>query len=259
MGGGSGGSQGSGKVSYAPYLEDAHQKMIGDTLTATLDSDLYAALNIALAATPYANEVAFNPDVAIQSMIDAVDTFEQAVATLISDQDTQADVNSYAAILDYQINTETLPKFDALARDMGIIQSSSFAIGRAIIASNRDRDVAKYASSLKTSQKERYVAAQAQVAHYAIETQRMRIASKVDENLQNVEFETLDATWEVDTLVKGGQLLGILGGGAALPNKPSRLQSALAGGLSGAAAGALIGGPSGAAIGGAVGVASAFL
>lgn len=86
----------------------------------------------------------------------------------------------------------------------------------------------------------------------------------------SADLKNKEATWPFKVFTYGGQLLGSMGGGTALPEGPSKAGSAIGGALSGAASGALsgasigaAGGPitavGGAAIGAGAGLAAALL
>ena len=144
-------------------------------------------------------------------------------------------------------------------RDIGAVVSSSYAVGLSNIWGMRDRDVAKYAAGMRIKREELALSSRESHTRMKVEVHRMTIAAKHDKQTVDNEIDIQDANWDIECLLKGGQILGCLGGGTHIPDKPSKLQSALAGGLSGAAAGAMVGGAPGAAIGGALGAASAFL
>lgn len=261
--GGSGGGQGSGKVEYAAYLETAHTLFIG---TSTPTTNMVTAMNTATASAPYSTANAYDPSADLAHMAASVVTFNTAVDQLLNTADITADADAFAAILDDQIATVVVPRYNAHLRDICAVQSSAFAIGLAEIYKGRDRDVAKYTSEIKLSRKGQYIQGKRDVAHYTIETDRMKIASKHDEEQRNTELDALDAGWKMDVLMKGGQLLGALGGGTHVPDKASKAQSAVAGALAGAAAGAYVGSvvpgvgtAAGAVAGGIIGAGATFL
>lgn len=59
------------------------------------------------------------------------------------------DVVAFGDVLDDNIETRTLPRFEAGMATIGAVQSSAFAIGKAVIEGFRDRDVAKYETELR--------------------------------------------------------------------------------------------------------------
>ena len=85
-----------------------------------------------------------------------------------------------------------------------------------------------------------------------IELARMRTVSQQEYRGISIELEEKTANWNMNTFLRAGSFLGALGGGAALPEKPSSISSALGGALGGAGAGAAVGAKIGAA-GGPIG------
>lgn len=256
--GGGGGS--SGKVSYAAYLELNHQAIIGNSVTYPVTQNLFQTLNIMMATSPYAAALAFDPAADLADMVTALSTFDANIADLVSVAKITADVGTFSDILDAEITSKTLPAFNARMRDIGAVQTSSFAVGTALIWASRDREVAKYETTLTLKRDEIAYQGWKDKLHYSIDVSRMAIAAKNDQGQLNVEYDMLDANWDIECLMKAGQILGCLGGGTHLPDKPSKIGSALSGALSGAAAGAMTGtGPIGIGAGAAIGAAAAFL
>ena len=249
--GGSGGSQGSGKVEYAAYLETAHSQMVGVSLITT---DMKSVLNTMMGTSPYALASAFDPDTQLALIDAAIDKFSVTVDKLLDETDITADVDAFADILDDQIEQDIKPRYNALMRDIGAVQSSAYAIGFANIEASRTRDVAKYTSEVRLHRKGLQVQGGRDLLQITLDGKRTNIAAKHDQEQRDTELDVFDADWDITALLKGGQLLGSLGGGTVIPDKSSKLQSALGTGLAGAAAGAYVGGPVGAAVGGVIGL-----
>jgi len=266
-----GGSGGSGQVGYADYIEHSHELLItGELGAATFTNNLEAVLATVTAGNPYASHTAYSPDTALGVMTDAVANFEEETLTLIDDDVIDDAVDTFDTEATVQLNNVTIPKYNTLMRDICAVQSSTFVIGRASLLASKDRDVSKYRSELQLTWKKLYIQSRSDVMTTTIEVERFRIASKHDEEQRDAEVDKLNANWKLDTLIKGGQFLGILGGGTMVPEGANKTQSAIAGGLAGAAAGAYagaqigtIGGLPGAAVGavagGLLGAGSAFL
>ena len=90
------------------------------------------------------------------------------------------------------------------------------------------------------------------VAAIKAETVRMRYVGTREYETSKLDLDRREAEWDIDVLMKGGQLAGALGGAVYLPPTPSTASSALSGALSGAGAGAATGATIGAA-GGPIG------
>jgi len=198
-----------------------------------------------------------------------------ALMSSILDADrVDASVTEYAADLDARLNAEVLPRFEAGMRDINAVTSSAFAIGRANIEENQDRQVAKYSADLHMKAfsddaikviglKLEY---QKVVSTMLAEAYRIKIVAKKEENDVNVKIDEQDALWDLEVFQYGANLLAAIGGGTVGPGAkgPSTAQSVIGGAMSGAAAGAMIAGPGpqqipGAIIGGVLGAASGLL
>jgi hypothetical protein len=98
-------------------------------------------------------------------------------------------------------------------------------------------------------------------ARLVIESNRMKIVAKKEENEANYSITESSATWDLEVFQYGANLLSSIGGGTFVPREKKRntAATALGGALSGAAGGAMIGGPMGAAIGGVLGLGAGLL
>lgn len=284
----------------------------------------------------------------------AVAQAKTTVDALIDDTYINAEVASFAEVVDDQVDNITIPKFQRGMQDINAVQSSSYVLGEALIYGMRDRDVAKYQSELrmkavfqrnemimkgsseiihsllqrvefekkvtdavltynskhidtkidinkmivaaasvmteillKQSEYElrytdlavktgnimlQFSLSQADLKkmalHYNLEYNRMFIAATKDKEDRDIQFDELDARWDLEMWQYSANVLASIAGGVAISpsgNRPSQTQSAIGGALSGAAAGAMaaaptaMGAPVGAAIGGVLGLASSFL
>lgn len=106
------------------------------------------------------------------------------------------------------------------------------------------------------------------VAHYGIESNRIKTLIKREEQESQLEYASKDALWYLELYTYGANMLAAISGAATTTKGggPSKAQSAIGGGLSGAAAGAMMGSvvPGvgtvvGAVAGGLLGMGSAFL
>lgn len=264
--GGSGGGQGSGKVEYAAYLQERHGDYIGTTASFSIDTNLTTTLNTMMASSPYALASAFDPTTDLVAMLTAVQEFESRLGIMYADDTVQVEVNAYADMLDAELDNTVKPQYRAMMRDICAVQTSSFAIGLANIDESRQRDVAKFSADLKYKRDEMYIQGKRDVMHYTLEVKRATIQAKHDQEQRDSELEVLDAGWDIECLLRGGQMLGALGGGTHISKGASKAQSAITGALAGAAAGAYVGSvvpgvgtAIGAGVGGVIGAASSFL
>jgi hypothetical protein len=302
---GSGGGGSAGKVSWPSYLQDVHHSWLNDTDTDFLDTSITAAMNASFDDNPYLGETAYNPTTELatawsevsdlKSTIESlnyIEDYESAVAQAItsaevlnSEEFIVADVNAYSAILEDQLNAETLPAFQAGMLNISAINTSAFAIGESIMRGFKSRDVAKYSSELRYRlhlQRNEFVRTSisemlqvlltradlwARLAQLSVEAKRVHIVAQKEYLAEQLTIDVNEARWELDTFQYGANLLGSISGGVVPSQKgPSQAQSAIGGATSGAAAGALVGaqiggsaGIYGAAIGAVVGAGAALL
>ena len=84
---------------------------------------------------------------------------------------------------------------------------------------------------------------------------KLKMIAKTEESRAQQEYDVNDATWDMDMLLKGANMIaGFSGASTIKMQEMSPTQSALSGAAAGAAAGAAVGGPWGAAVGGTLGL-----
>lgn len=235
--GGSGGSAGS--VSYAAYLEEWHGYFMSYQTSAYIENDTMAdmlndAFNVsgpqAPNGNPYLNQTAYSPDTALGNAFTAIEDFEASVD--VNDIEALTDeVDAYDDELTRQLDQEVIPKFNISMRDLGFVQSSTFAIGRAGKLAEKGRKVSDYEAKLRLEWQQFYQQTQQNIITMKLDAHKITIVSKYEEELRDSEIEALAAGWRIESLSKGGQYLGLLGGGIMLPDKPSKAKSAVAMGL----------------------------
>ena len=297
--GGSGGGGSSGAVDYPLYMQVVHGNWLDHIGHDIITTSITEVMNASMGSSPWLGKAAYNPDADIASYeaslaafkvilsgvidtTDWADLYAQAETTLVGvgEITLTADVTAYAAIVDDNINTVTLPRFRRGMQDINAVSSSAFVVGEAIIEGFRDRDVAKYAANLRTSMGDRKLTATDQMlqlmarrigweegyARTMVEAKRIKIVAKTEQTNQNDKLDEADALWDFECFQYGANLLAGIGGGTTTPNtkKTNTNVSALGGALSGAAAGAMIGTSTGfpivgTLVGAVLGAASAFL
>lgn len=299
--GSSGGGGSSGAVSHSPYLESAHADWLNATGTDFIASSVTDVMNSAIGNSPWTGKLAYDPDADIADFEAAVAAFRLLLtglsdtadwAALYAQADTTlagpaeiaitADVAAYAAILDDNITTETLPRFRRGMQDINAVQSSAFVIGEAIIEAFRDRDVAKYLSTLRMGIGDKKLTATEQMMNmmarrigweddyvkFIVESMRIKIVAKKEEMDQNATIDEADAKWDLEVFQFGANVMAASAGGTstAAPKGVSKTASVIGGAMMGAAAGAMagasvgsVGGPYGAVIGAVLGAAVAML
>jgi hypothetical protein len=303
--GSSGGGGGSGHVSHSPYLEGLHYDWLSQTGVDTISSSITDVMNSALATSPWTTLSAYNPDADIASYEATMTAFKAMLAGMSDTVDwanlyaqaelsingpgnvlIAADIAAYQSQMDDNIATRVLPRFRRGMQDINAVVSSAFVIGEAVIEAFQARDVAKYSSELYMNSNNKKITATAQMMQMmawrvgweegyvrtSVEAKRIKIVAKKEQTESDAAIDESDAKWDLEVFQYGGNLLGAIGGGTAIPNMAgkNKAMSALGGGMAGASAGGVIGGaiaggqagsmatPYGAIIGAVVGAAAAY-
>ena len=278
-----GGGSSSGKVSHSAYLETIHNDWLDNTGVDTITSSMTDVMDTAQGASPWAAQVAYDPDTAITAMTDSVaalqtmvtllsngTTLDTLIADILDDARIDTVVDEYAADLDARLAAEVLPRFRRGMQDINAVVSSAFVIGAALIEVGQDRQVAKFSADIhnKAASDDALKVIELklnyqQIATHAIaEINRIKIVAKKEENEVAMTIDNKDAIWDMEVFQFGSNLLAGIGGGTLVPGSggPSTAQSVIGGAISGAASGAMIAGASSGAIAGPVGMGvGAFL
>jgi len=286
--GSSGGGGGSGIVDYPDYMKDWHGDALNDSGADALTMSITDAMNASFGNSPWTVLSAYDPDSDIAEIISAQDdlqtmvtllssgtTLDTIIASILDDTRIDDEVDAFAADLDARLVSEVLPRFEAGMRDINMVVSSAFVIGRALLEEGQDRQVALYRGTLRNKSfsddairviqlKLEY---QKSVSQMLAEAYRIKIVAKKEQYDVNSKIDEADALWDLELFQYGANLLASIGSGTAAPKskEPSTAQSMIGGAMTGAAAGAMVGmatgGPVGLlAIGGAIlGAASGLL
>lgn len=282
--GGGGGS--AGKVEYPPHITTAHSDWLDNTGADTMTQSIVDLMNAAIGSSPYTALSAYDPSTPISSMISAIGDLESLVAllssgttldTLISsvldDSRVENDIDAFANQLDAQLTATVYPRFEAGMRDINAVVSSAFVIGRAVIEEGRDREVAKYGTSLRLKAfgddaiqviqlKMKF---QLAVSQLTAEVNRMKIVALKEQTDRDADLDDLDARWDLEVYQHGANVMAAPGGGTAIPKGKGMAASMLGGALSMGAMGAMAGpalgltAPIGLAAGALLGAASGSL
>lgn len=259
-----GGGGGSGAVSYPAYLQGIHEDWLDGTGADTISQSITDVMNTAFGNSPWTAALAYDPDTDLTNLIAAPNVLQTLVTllstgtgldTLVSNvlSATYVDdvVTEYAADMDARLNAEIIPRFEAGMLDINAVSSSAFAIGRALIEQNQDRQVNKFAAELHLKAAsddalkliQMKLEYQKSVSQMLAEAYRIKIVAKKEETDSNLEFDEKDALWDLEVFKYGGNLIASIGGGTSDNAKiPSKSQSVIGGAMSGAAAGAMMSG-----------------
>ena len=279
---GGGGGGGAGVIDYPDYMETFHGNILNNAGGDTMTSSIVDIMNAALGSSPFATEVAYDPDVPIAAMEAAVGDLDTLVALLssgtglddiisnvLSDSRIDDAVDEYSLDLGNRLIVEVLPRFEAGMHDINAVVSSAFPLGRAVIEDGQTRQVAKYSADLHMKafgdDALRLVMfkleSQRALSAMVIEANRMKIVAKKEETDINLKIDESDALWDLELYQYGSNVLASIGSGVANPKLkgPSTAQSVIGGALSGAAAGTMINPGWGTVIGGVLGAAAGLL
>lgn len=299
-----GGGSSSGKIGFPGYMEKIHGKWLDTTDTDDLILSMTDAMNTAHGNSPWDSITAYDPDSDIAAWETAMTNFRNVLTGLDDVVDwgalyTQADasidgvveadivqsVSDFADQIDDEIESKVLPRFRRGMQDINAVVSSAYPVGAALIEAFRNREVAKYGSSVRLSLMDkkstlimggteqmikmylRRIGLEDTYAKSIVESNRIKIVAKGEQLSKDAQYDESDALWDLEVFQYGGNLLGAIGSGVVKPSKgASTAQSAIGGAMSGAVAGAMVGaemgasgGPIGAVVGGLLGAASAFL
>lgn len=265
--GGGGGS--TGRVGYAAYLEGKHE----DLITGGFATPHYPEDNLALIlrdlfnstgpqaplGNPYLDQAPFDPNDALAEMFTDLADYKTDLDTLISDAGIDAEAGSFDVSLTARLDDDAVPKYLTLRRDICSVQADTFVTGKNILYDEKDREVNSYKVRTKFDRKRVFIQHNQVYTTMYIDVEKVRITANVDYENRDAELDRLRAFWRLDTLIKGAQFMGALGGGTAIPDRASKVESAVSMGLAGASAGAMVAGPWGAVAGGLVGVGASFI
>lgn len=278
----SGGGGSSGKVDFPAYMKEIHEDWLAQSGD-TIDSSMTDIMNVALAADPWDCAVAYDPTTPVSEITAAADYFFNVIdllncgsdlcsimANVLSDDRVTDSVNAFTNDLDVQMNKTTTSRYKAGMRTINAVYSSAFVAGLAFIEAQKSREVAKFTAALRIQQHsadalkviELFIHYQKAAADSLIEANRIKIVAMKEHRDKQLEIDVADSLWELEVFQHGANLLGSIGGGTAIPgarSRPSSVQSAIGGGLSGMAmAGAMGAGPVGMIGGAALGIGASL-
>lgn len=286
MGGGGGDSEQT--VRFAPYLEEAHGRILDHRGSDYPVISFVDAFNEAAGASPYSeyaqvevNEGYFGAGYVASDFpslwdmfgkfmagLDVHDVWGQIYEDVIQGPEIENAISAQSALIQDDIDTTVMPKFLAGMRDINSVQATTFVIGKAIIQDTHVKAINKFASQIKihaitisNEQWAKHLDWNASVISTFSEMFKLYYASKLDMDRANLEYQAKDGMWDINLFENARGILGAMSGAAASSgggNEPSQTQKAIGGAATGAAAGAAFG-PWGAAIGGVIGLALSFL
>jgi len=275
----------SGLTRYAPYIEKKHSAFLNTVQyhrIATQDDSPYAGyVDIPV------DDAFFGADFNINSFPSLYDMFGKYIAGLDIEKvwstifertlnSTVIDdlVTAESALLDDEIDIQSIPKMGIAMRDANAVLTSTFIINKALIESQRVKTIVQFSGNLKYNLipeiqelwKNQLNWNKTIIDSYA-NVIKLYYSIKLDITDFNYGMATKDILWPFTVLEFEASALSALqmAGSQSSSSKTkggaggSKVAGAIGGAMSGAMAGAMVGGPWGAAIGGVLGLAASFL
>lgn len=279
----------AGKVDFPDYMKQVHENWLdgGGSPNTSIEDDVVTVMNNALGSDPFTSQSAYDPSSDITAITDTISEFNTLVAGLdyVTDWKSIVDqtgynttgVDTYDSIVTDQLESRTLPKFNAGMRNIGAVMTSAFTIGQSIIYAYKDRDVAHHASKLSREGVnqmvhlyDKKIESMKNWMASVIEGRRIAIVAGKEQTDMDNTLEQNAAKWDLETFQYGANVLAAVSGAPSITSgsrqsQPSQAKSAIGGALAGAALGSAVGDMAGvgsgwgAAGGAALGAASSFL
>lgn len=276
-GGGKGGGGGDSTttVRYADYIEEKHQAFldyVAARRSALMDDSPFANFSsIAIDDGFFGTGYILSSFPSLYDMygkfmagLDVDVLYQQVYGNLMDGPETTALVSAEATLLADELEQHILPRFEIGMRDINAVVSSTFVMGKALLESDRLKQVEKFSAQLKLSLLP--VASERWRTHlewnkgviitYA-EMMKLYVSAKMDTEDHNMELQAKDKLWPFTLSEYERAAIAALQGATTTSAKvqgASGAQRVIAGALSGAAMGGMLAGASQGAIGGPTGI-----
>ena len=276
-GGGKGGGSGdtSTTVRYAGYIEDRHKDLL---------STIVAKRTAVIDSSPYSTVANLDHDVAyfgtgfvladFPSLYDMYGKFmagldvDALLAALFADATNSPLITSLvaaeAALMDNDLVTDVLPRYQVGMRDINSVISSTYAIGKTQLENARARDLDKFSAELRyrlipitVDVWQKHLDWNKGVVLTYAEIMKLYFSSKMDIEDHNQEVKAKNLLWPFTVLEYERAAIGALQGATTTTSKvagASGAAKAISGALGGAAMGGMLAGASGGAVGGPAGM-----
>jgi hypothetical protein len=282
-------------VDYPAYMQAVHAYWLDGTPGSVgTTSGLTKTINTALTANPFTGLTGYDPTTDAAAMATAIATFQGLITAMSSATDyvtynnaaaaqvavvynpdsyILAKVQAHASALDTEITSKVYPRFEVGMRDINAVQTSAFAIGKAIIEMDRNDKVDKFMADLRfqadSKRSDLIQAATSEIiriqlqkieygraiAAMTIDQLRLKIAANQDYKTETKAIAADLGRWPLEVYKYGANMLAGIGGGttSSVPVDGNKTARIIGSGLSAAAAGAMIGGAIGGNEGGGYG------
>lgn len=270
MGGGKGGGGGGGggdyttTVRYAPYIEEHHSAFLDQVATARAAAitagspyTTYDDVEVELAFFGTGYTIASFPTLydmygKFMAGLDIETLWTQVFEDTVDSPTVGTLVAAEADLLDDDITTNILPRFQTGMRDIGAVMSSSYVVGKSLIESARVKSLAKFDAELRyrlvpvaQDRWSRHLEWNKSVIGTYMEVMKLYYATRHQTDEMNFQMAARNALWPFTVLEYERAAIAAMQGATTTSKdsagSSSTAQNAIGGALSGAAAGAMIG------------------
>lgn len=281
-GGGGGGGDSTTTVRYAGYVESKHAAFLSEIATyraaTTDDSPFEDYTDIVIDAAFFGTGYIISSFPSLYDMygkfmagLDVDSLYDQIFSDTVDSAEVENVVAAEVELVDDDIETSVLPRFQIGMRDINSVMSSSYVVGKSLIEDARVKAITKFSAELKyrlipiaSDRWKTHLEWNKNVVTVYAEIMKLYFSAKMDIDDFNYTMAAKDKLWPFTVMEYERAALGALQGATTSTSDVaggSKAGKALSGALSGAAMGAMVmpANPMlGAAIGGAVGLAASF-
>ena len=217
-------------VRYAPYVEEKHENFLdrAQYFSLLLERDspylFYQEIPVNVAFFGESYSIASFPSLydmygKFMAGLDIEVLYTQDFATVVESPQVNSLVAAEAALLDDDIDTNVTPRFELGARDVNSSMSSSFIIGKSVIADARVKSISKFSAELKYNLIP--IAAEVWKSHLTwnatvidkyMEVMKLFFMSKMDVDGYNYNLAAKDKLWPFTVLDQERACIGALQG-----------------------------------------------
>jgi len=260
-----GSSGGGGSGAMPDHLLKIHEDWLvrevdGEPLH-EIDVTIVESMNEALGpgGNPFAQMNVFDPNPALDEIRRQIETFKHEIDDVdVGSLDVDAIGEKLSRSSFTRLEATVLQRYHRGMQNINAVNTSAFAIGRAVIYGLSQDSVEAAVGSIMANHQQWQDQMRSSLLHYGIETERMTIAANVDVDSQKNQILEAELRWPMEIFQYGANLLSASMGGTAPVGtaKASAAASTIGGAMQGASTGAYVGSsfpPYGTAIGAGVG------
>lgn len=243
------GSSGGGSAVMPNHLLKIHEdwlvRDVPDQPIHEIDVTMVEVLNEALGpgGNPFVQMEIFDPNPALDEMRQRTAAFKHEIDDLngVADIDAIGEKLSRTSLT--RLEATVLQRYHRGMQNINAVNTSAFAIGRAVIYSMAQDNVDQAVGTIMANHQQWQNQMRGSLLHYGLEIERMTIAANVDQDSQRNLILEAELRWPLEIFQYGANLLSASMGGTAPvgSTRASAAQSTIGGAMQGAATGAQIG------------------